>query len=223
MLSTTDPHGATDNLAEGQPMTTATTRGRPRGFDVEEALDAALDVFWSEGYRTTSTRTLEARLGVNQSSLYHAFGSKAGLLAAALDRYEARLDAALVSPLERSTLGLEAIEHFFTDLHRWITDGGKRGCLVINLMAEDGGEDDLLTRRTRRYRQRVRTALGQALERAADLGEIDTAALAARTELLFGMVLGLSIAVRGGASQAEVAGMLAGVQEQIAAWRLPVS
>ncbi len=223
MLSTMDPRDTGDTLAEGEPMTTATTRGRPRGFDLDEALDAALELFWSEGYRTTSTRALEARLGVNQSSLYHAFGSKAGLLTAALDRYEHRIDEALVAPLEGSSLGLEAIERFFADLHRWITHDGKRGCLVINLMAEDGGEDALLTRRTRRYRQRVRTALEQALERAASLGEIGTDALPQRAELLFGMVLGLNIAVRGGASRAEVAGLLAGVQQQIAAWRLPAS
>lgn len=225
MLSTTDPQDLPetpgDTVSEGKPMTTATTRGRPRGFDLDEALDAALELFWSEGYRSTSTRALEAQLGVNQSSLYHAFGSKAGLLTAALDRYEHRIDTALVAPLEGSALGLKAVERFFTDLHRWITHDGKRGCLVINLMAEDGGEDAVLTRRTRRYRRRVRTALEQALERAASLGEIGTDGLTQRAELLFGMVLGLNIAVRGGASRAEVAGMLSGVQQQIEAWRLP--
>lgn len=202
-------------------MTTATPRGRPRGFDLDDALEAALELFWSEGYRTTSTRELETRIGVNQSSLYHAFGSKSGLLTAALDRYEQRIDAALVTPLEASTLGLEAIEVFFTDLHRWISHDGKRGCLVINLMAEDGGDDAVLTRRTRRYRRRVRNALQAALRRAAAQGEISSEALEPRAELLFGMVLGLNIAVRGGASRAEVTSILAGVQQQIAAWRLP--
>ncbi|MEX2549015.1 MAG: TetR/AcrR family transcriptional regulator [Nitriliruptoraceae bacterium] len=202
-------------------MTIAHARGRPRGFDLDDALDAALELFWREGFRATSTRDLEATLGVNQSSLYHAFGSKAELLAAALDRYERRIDAALVEPLEGSPLGLEAIEDFFSNLHRWITHDGKRGCLVINLMAEDGGADTAITRRTRRYRRRVRSALHTALDRAARSGEIAPTALDERSELLFGMVLGLNIAVRGGASRAEIGGIMTGVQQQIGAWRLP--
>ncbi|MFU8840119.1 MAG: TetR/AcrR family transcriptional regulator [Nitriliruptoraceae bacterium] len=202
-------------------MAATTARGRPRSFDLDAALDASLELFWRDGYRATSTRELESRLGVNQSSLYHAFGSKAGLLTAALDRYEQRVDAALVTPLESSPLGLEALARFFADLHDWISADGKRGCLVINLAAEDDGEDAELTQRTRRYQQRVRSALARALQRAADLGEIAADTVEQRTELLFGLVLGLNLAVRGGATPTEVAVLLAGVEQQIEAWRLP--
>lgn len=200
-------------------MTTATGRGRPRTFDVDRALDDALELFWREGYRSTSTRDLEAALGINQSSLYNTFGSKEQLLTAALDRYEQRIDAEVVAPLATSDAGLAAVDAFFSDLHRWVTREGKRGCLIINLMAEDGGEDAVITRRTRRYRRRVRRALEEALQRAAAQGEISEAGLEGRVQLLFGMVLGLNIAVRGGASAAEVAAILAGVREQIDSWR----
>lgn len=200
-------------------MATATGRGRPRTFDVDRALDDALELFWREGYRSTSTRDLEAALGINQSSLYNAFGSKEQLLTAALDRYEQRIDAEVVAPLATSDAGLAAVDAFFSDLHRWVTREGKRGCLIINLMAEDGGEDAVITRRTRRYRRRVRRALEEALQRAAARGEISEAGLEGRVQLLFGMVLGLNIAVRGGASAAEVAAILAGVREQIDSWR----
>ncbi|MPZ63501.1 MAG: hypothetical protein GEU93_19895, partial [Propionibacteriales bacterium] len=71
--------------------------------------------------------------------------------------------------------------------------------MVINLMAEDGGDNHVITRRTRRYRERVRQALRTALGRAAELGEIDDAAVNERADLLFGMVLALNMAVRGGA------------------------
>lgn len=201
-------------------MATTTGRGRPRAFDVDRALDDALDLFWVGGYRSTSTRDLEAALGVSQSSLYNAFGSKSELLLAAIDRYERRIDRELVEPLERADTGLDAIDTFFADLRRWITHEGKRGCLIINLMAEDGGGDAVITRRTRTYRRRVRAALRTALQRAADRGEIDAEYLDGRVQLLFGMVLGLNIAVRGGASHAEVDAISSGLRQQIEGWRL---
>lgn len=199
-------------------MSTATS-GRPRSFDTDRVLDDALELFWRKGYRTTTTRELEAALGLSQSSIYNAFGSKAGLLTAALDRYEARIDAELVTPLERSDRGLEAIDDFFVALRHWITHDGRRGCMIINLMAEDGGDDQLITRRTRRYRTRVREALRGALRRAARLGQIDGDGLDQRADLLFGMVLGLNIAVRGGAPPNEIEGMIAGARYQAAQWR----
>lgn len=194
-------------------------RGRPRAFDDEQVLAAALEVFWRDGYRATSTRALEKELGVSQSSLYNAFGSKSRLLDHAIEHYESRLDEYLVGPLQDAVDGVDAIERFFQSLLEWITADTKRGCLVINLMAEDGGMDADITARTHRYRDRVRTALRVALQRAADRGEIDTEAIDERTDLLLGMVLGLNIAVRGGARPSEVQGFLAAVVSQMAAWR----
>lgn len=200
-------------------MASTVSRGRPRSFDLDQALDAALELFWRDGYTATSTRDLEGALGVNQSSLYHAFGSKARLLTAALDRYEGLIDRELVAPLETREDGLDAITDFLEALRDWITHDGRQGCMVINMMAEDGGNDTLITQRTQRYRQRVRAAIHQALRRAAAHGEIATEGLSERTELLFGIVLGLNIAVRGGADSAEIDRLMRGVHRQLEEWR----
>ncbi len=192
---------------------------RPRSFDEDEVLDQALELFWKRGYQATTTRDLEAALGLSQSSIYNAFGSKQALLHAALDRYEARIDADLVRPLARSDLGLDAVDAFFADLGHWVTHDGRSGCMVINLMAEDGGATPEIRQRTRRYRRRVRGALLAALARAAAREEIDAADAEARADLLMGAVLGLNIAARGGASVAELESLLAGTRRQIAQWR----
>ena len=64
--------------------------GRPREFDVEEALGAALKVFWRKGYDGASLTDLTEAMGVTRPSLYCAFGNKEALFRAALHRYDER-------------------------------------------------------------------------------------------------------------------------------------
>lgn len=67
--------------------------GRPREFDAGAALDQAMDVFWRHGYEGATIAQLTDAMGINPPSLYACFGSKEGLLKAALDRYaEKRAD-----------------------------------------------------------------------------------------------------------------------------------
>jgi AcrR family transcriptional regulator len=61
--------------------------GRPRAFDMDQALDRALDVFWRKGYEGATLCDLTAAMGINPPSLYAAFGNKEGLFRKALDRY----------------------------------------------------------------------------------------------------------------------------------------
>ncbi|BCB84592.1 TetR/AcrR family transcriptional regulator [Phytohabitans suffuscus] len=63
--------------------------GRPRGFDVEEALDRAVEVFWRQGYDGTSIADLTEAMGINPPSLYAAFGNKRSLFDRAVDHYSA--------------------------------------------------------------------------------------------------------------------------------------
>ena len=197
----------------------ARSAGRPRSFETDQVLDAALELFWKRGYRTTTTRDLEAGLGLSQPSLYNAFGSKQDLLEAALDRYEALTDEALLRPLEDSPEGLAAIQTFFSALRHWVTHDGRQGCMLINLMAEDGGATDRVTRRSRAYRRRVRDGLRGALERAVRLGETPEADPDDRADLLLGLVLGFNVAARGRASRAELDRLICAVRGQLAGWR----
>src|SRR5687768_6496571 len=63
------------------------SRGRPRTFDKQEALDTALRLFWRHGYEGTSISSLAQAIGVTMPSLYLAFGNKESLFMQAVERY----------------------------------------------------------------------------------------------------------------------------------------
>ena len=65
--------------------------GRPREFDVDDALDRAMRVFWAKGYQGASLDDLLAAMGIGRGSLYKAFGDKRSLYLAALQRYDAEI------------------------------------------------------------------------------------------------------------------------------------
>ena len=73
--------------SEATPSPSAASRGR-RLFDPDEALAAALQVFWERGYDGASLTVLTAAMGINKPSLYSFFGNKEALFLKALDLYE---------------------------------------------------------------------------------------------------------------------------------------
>ena len=62
--------------------------GRTRQFDLDEALDRALEVFWARGYDGATLPELTRAMGINRPSLYAAFGNKEQLFRKALDHYQ---------------------------------------------------------------------------------------------------------------------------------------
>src|ERR671918_521967 len=77
--------------------------GRPREFDLDEALERAMEVFWRQGYEGTSLGELTAAMGINRPSLYAAFGNKEALFRKALDRYVDERMAFIRAAIEEPT------------------------------------------------------------------------------------------------------------------------
>ena len=105
--------------------------GRPREFDTEKALDEAMEVFWRHGYEGATIAELTGAMGINPPSLYAAFGSKEGLLKAALDRYSEKraefMAEVLASPTARAV-----VERVLLKLADMQTDPeNPPGCLLV--------------------------------------------------------------------------------------------
>jgi len=113
------------------------TRGRPREFDVGEALDKAVRVFCERGYHATSIGDLTQATGLASGSLYKAFKDKRGLYLAALTHYKDSRDAELRAALASARTGHErvraALLHYAEASHG---ERGRLGCLVINSATE---------------------------------------------------------------------------------------
>jgi len=157
--------------------------GRPREFDLDAALERAMQVFWAKGYESASLDDLCEATGLARSSLYAAFGDKHRLFLGALARYEeagaARLADALARPLPIN----EALAAFLGGVIDNIVAGpGRRGCLIGNAAAELARSDREAGARVRRSLGRAEATFREALGHAKARGEIaahaDVAALA---------------------------------------------
>ena len=164
---------------------------------MEEALAAALKVFWRKGYDGASLTDLTEAMGVTRPSLYCAFGNKEALFKKALDLYEreklAFIDLALTAPT-----GREAIERFLNNAcDLYAADPDTPGCMSVNSVlscqgvASESVRQELIDRGID-----VHSRLTARLARAkaeGELGDADPAALA-----LYIMTVGQGIALQAG-------------------------
>lgn len=117
-------------------------RGRPRSFDRDEALDAAVLVFWGKGYDGSSIEDLTRAMGINRPSLYSTFGNKRDLFIEAIDRYAATYGNRAFSAFRLEPDNRIAVEKFFhASIDCALADGTPRGCL-INTVAVEAAESD---------------------------------------------------------------------------------
>ncbi len=105
--------------------------GRPRAFDADAALDEAMEVFWRHGYEGATIAQLTQAMGINPPSLYACFGSKEGLLKAALDRYTTKR-ATFMEDILSAPTAREVAERMLMGIADTQTDpANPPGCLLV--------------------------------------------------------------------------------------------
>ncbi|MFH8438635.1 TetR/AcrR family transcriptional regulator [Streptomyces sp. NPDC018007] len=183
---------------------------RPRQFDEEQALDAAMRTFWEYGYEAASTQDLCDATGLGRSSIYNTFRSKRELFARSLARYldamadaqDAVLDDTSRPPGERVRALLDKIVADEFD-HR--PDGRSLGCLGVNSTVELAARDPEVARLLDRDAARRLRSLSGVL--AAGLRDGSIASVRgpdALARYLNAVIGGMRIAAQGGADRAAV-------------------
>ena len=115
---------------------------RPREFDEDAVLNAAMGCFWERGYAATSVRDLAAEMGITGPSLYNAFGDKRALFRRVLERYVQHSTHARIARLKSSLPPKEAVTAFITEIvEHSLDDRDRRGCLLVNSALEIAPHD----------------------------------------------------------------------------------
>lgn len=112
-------------------------RGRPREFDVNEALDKAIKVFREQGYNATSIEDLTGAMGLASGSIYKAFKDKRAVFLAALDRYMLLRNEQIASVARAARTArerLRAVLGFYVESAKGVE--GRRGCMVVGSAVE---------------------------------------------------------------------------------------
>lgn len=139
--------------------------GRPREFDRDEALDRAVQVFWTRGFERTSVDDLTDSMGIQRGSLYAAFGGKHQLFLEALDRYEERFYRNTLRFLEEGP-AREGIRRVFAEVVSDCACGsGAKGCFITNTAVALAEDDSETASRVRSNLRRLEDAFETALSR----------------------------------------------------------
>jgi TetR/AcrR family transcriptional repressor of nem operon len=149
---------------------TSRSVGRPREFDEEAALKAAMDAFWAKGYEATSMSDLCNCTGLHKGSLYQAFGDKHKLFMDALRHYSENQFKSVAAVAFKSDSPLENIR---AAVNKFCTDaGGDNGCMVINTMVELAPHDPQVKAELRSFAERRMRVMSELIGKAQELGEI---------------------------------------------------
>ncbi|MGK0600409.1 TetR/AcrR family transcriptional regulator [Yokenella regensburgei] len=182
---------------------TKKSRGRPKVFDREAALDKAMTLFWQHGYEATSLADLVEATGAKAPTLYAEFVNKEGLFRAVLDRYISRFAAKHEAQLfcEEKSVELALRDYFTAVATCFSSKETPAGCFMINTSASLAASSNEIARTLKSRHAMQEQTLQQFLTQRQQRGEIpaekDINALA---QFLSCILQGMSISAREGAS-----------------------
>ncbi|MEM9454564.1 MAG: TetR/AcrR family transcriptional regulator [Myxococcota bacterium] len=146
---------------------------RKREFDPDKALDAAVEVFWRQGYDATSVADLVEAMGINRFSLYNTFGDKHALFLLSLERYAERVVTMMLGPVEALGASLPQLREYFEHLVTMVgSKTARKGCLMTNSAAELAAADAATRAVVNAHLRRQTAAFRNALANAVAAGEV---------------------------------------------------
>lgn len=176
--------------------------GRPRGFDVEEAVRKAQELFWRQGFEATSLGTLASLIGVHKPSLYAAYGDKRALYLAAYDAYQRDAGKLVASALGRNGFRDALTAFFAADIELFVADDG-RGCFMFATAVPLAQSDPHIAARVRDALGALLQAITVRVEQASHDGELTGAVdTATATDVIVATHIALANRARCGESRA---------------------
>jgi AcrR family transcriptional regulator len=180
-------------------------RGRPRAFDIDKALDAALDLFWRHGYEGTSLAALTEAMRINVPSLYAAFGNKEALFRRAVQRYDEKYGGYFRDALAQPTAKAVAEQLLLGSINQVTRAGRPGGCLLVQGALACNEAAEPMRQVLKDVRAAAEAAIRERFERAAAEGDlppgVDPATLA---RFVWTLSAGIAVQAAGGVSRAQL-------------------
>ncbi len=181
-------------------------KGRPREFDREKALQAALEIFWRQGYEPASVADLCKAMDINPPSLYCSFGNKAGLFLEALSHYEHIYWLEPSQKFMNEPDIYKAVADYFTSAAKiLLAPNTPCGCMVVLAAVNIAESEEKIINSVRAMRMETKKMFSDRLRQAIDDGQIpedtDVPALAGALNTF---LEGLSLQARDGLFQSEL-------------------
>jgi len=186
-------------------ISSSPARGRPRCFDLEEALDRSLVLFWEKGFQNTSLDEFAEAVGVKKPSLYAAFGDKEMLFRKVLQRYSSKLSEP-IQALERYADIREAIDAFIElGIAGGCSQGHPRGCLLASAFADSTLLPPNLAKEIKALVGQADQAVAQRLKKAVRDGQLPADFdVKGTAKFLITLMHGVALRVRAGESRADL-------------------
>ncbi len=189
---------------------------RPREFDRDAALAAAINVFWSKGFAATSTEDLVQAMGIGRQSFYNAFGDKRQLYLEALETYQQN---ATNCHLGRLTIPASPLAGLLDLLVGLIPDDDAlrcKGCMGAGSIGEFGITDPELVEMRKRMIAAFRAKVVERIREGQTLGEVDPQIDAMQAASFIEITMsGFQLAARGGAGAKELHALAAFAVERL--------
>jgi len=174
--------------------------GRPRSFDLDGALDAAVATFLKHGYDGATLEHLTTAMEIGRPSLYAAFGDKRALFAQVLRRYGETIGSEPARAFVAAQDIRDAVAAFLTvAVENNTRENLPPGCLIACCAATAAVTQDDTGAFLRDVLAGARAVLAERFDAAVAAGELSPGTSSiVRATLLIDLMQGMALRARAG-------------------------
>ena len=174
------------------------------------ALEAAGEVFWSNGYSGTSLDDLAAAMGMNRPSIYRAFGDKQSLYRRALAHFCETMELAMQNTLFSEADIRKGLSRFLREaLAVYISGEHPRGCMVMSTAVAAAVSHPEIRADLLDVLRTIDRKIEERMRQAVEVGELPPEFdVRSRARIAHALLHTLSLRARAGESKARLSDLI---------------